>query len=243
MFGKKEFIAILISILILSFVFGFNDGSKTFSLNFWLLNFLKVLIIVTISVLLRELVMKIIARKKGCDSEYELWGIKRYWFYEHNRFNVAIPFAAIISVLVTLFSNGKAFFTVLGKNVIKANRKLRVGREYTRLTHSDENFIIAAGILVTGFLAILFNLFDQMSWVDFSLIVNINMWLTLWSLLPLPSLNAGRLFFNSRSMYIFILALVLFIFILKDLNIVLDLILSILVGGFLVAIYYYYVEY
>src|SRR3989344_2103912 len=105
MFGRKEIIALVVSILLLSFIFGFDDGSKSFDISFWLLNFLKILLIVSISLLLREIVMKMVSGKKGCESEYEIWSIRRYWIYQENRLTKGIPVAAIIAIILTLISN------------------------------------------------------------------------------------------------------------------------------------------
>lgn len=243
MFGKKELNAILISILIIGFVFGFNDGRESFDLNYWLSNFIKVILIVAFSILLREIIIKLAAKKKGCTSEYEVWGLKRYGYFEHEKFKKGIPFMSMIAILLTLISNGKVFFTAIGNNIIKADRNLRVGKKFTRLDQFSEGLIFVSGILVTALLTILFAFFDKISWVDFGLIVNVNFWLTVWALLPIPSLNGGRLFMDSRILYIFVLALVVIMFLLKDINIILNLVLSVILAGILILIYYYLIEY
>jgi len=243
MFGRKELIAVTVSIIIFSFVFGFNDGKSGFDFGYWGLNFIRVFLVVTISVLLRELVIKLVARKKGCSSTYEIWNLKRYWFFEWNKLGKGVPVASIFAIFLTLITNGKAYFTAIGKNVIKADRNLRVGRKFTRLTGYDESLILSSGIITTAFLVVLFSFINKITWVDFSLMIGINFWLTLWGLLPFPSLNAGRMFVGSRNYFVFVLAFVVALFALKDLNIILNLILSVLCAGVLLAVYYYFLEY
>ena len=41
MFTKKESVALLISVIVLAFVFGFDDENPTFVLNKWLINSYK----------------------------------------------------------------------------------------------------------------------------------------------------------------------------------------------------------
>ena len=243
MFGRKESIAILISILIISFVFGFNDNSPGFDTNYWIMNFLRVLLIVTISLLLKETVIKSVAKRIGCESEYSIWNLRRYGFKEKEILEKGVPVASVLAILIALIFNGKVFFTAIGNNIIKANRELRIGRKFTRLDAYSEGLIIISGILVTAFLTIFFSFLDKISWVDFGLIITINFWLTLWSLVPIPPLNAGRLFIGSRIRYVFTLGLVIVMFLLKDVNILLNLALSLISAGLIMAIYYYLVEY
>lgn len=242
MFGKKEIRHLIIGILILSFVFGFNDGRETFNFGYWLLNFLLVLVVVAISVLVRELVRKFVAHRKGCKTEYNLWFVKQVSFRPTGGLKTGFPIFPIISVFLTLISNGKAFFTAIETNTVEAVRKYRVGRKFTRLTEYDEAIILLSGVLTSAFFVLLFSGLNKIFGI-FSLFIVVNFWLTLYALLPIPPLDGGKILFGSRSLYVFSVAFIIALFLMKDLNIILSLMFSFIIAFILLIIYYRGAEY
>ena len=73
-FGKKEINDILISILVITFVFAFDDPNETFEIVLWIGNFIAVLILVAISFLAHQSVQKLVSLFAGYRSEYKAWG-------------------------------------------------------------------------------------------------------------------------------------------------------------------------
>ena len=243
MFGKKEIRHLIIGILILSFVFGFNDGRENFVFGYWLLNFLMVLAVVTISVLVRELVRKFVAHRKGCRTEYNLWFVKQFSFRPSGGLKTGFPFFPIVAVFLAFISNGKAFFTAIETNTVEAVRKYRVGRKFTRLTEYDEAIILLSGILTSAFFVLFFSSLGKMVNVNLNIFVIVNFWLALYALLPIPPLDGGKILFGSRSLYIFSVAFIVALFLMKDLNIILSLLFSFIIAFILLIIYYRGAEY
>jgi len=215
MFGKKEIRHLTIGILILSFVFGFNDGRENFVFGYWLLNFLLVAVVVAISVLARELVRKFVAYRKGCRTEYNLWFIKKFSYRPTSGLKTGFPFFPIVAVFLAFISNGKAFFTAIETNTVEAVRKYRVGRKFTRLTEYDEAIILLSGILTSAFFVLFFSSLSKMVNINLNIFVVVNFWLALYALLPIPPLDGGKILFGSRSLYIFSVAFIVALFLMK----------------------------
>ncbi len=243
MFGKKEIRHLIIGILILSFIFGFNDGRENFVFGYWLLNFLMVLVVVAISVLVRELVRKFVAHRKGCKTEYNLWFVKQVSFRPTGGLKTGFPIFPIIAVFLAFISNGKAFFTAIETNTVEAVRKYRIGRKFTRLTEYDEAIILLSGVLTSAFFVLFFSSLSKMVNVNLNIFVVVNFWLTLYALLPIPPLDGGKILFGSRPLYVFSVAFIIALFLMKDLNIILSLLFSFIIAFILLIIYYRGAEY
>ena len=61
MFTKKEIVHLAISVVVLAFVFGFDDGQSIFVFSYWITNLFRILLLVAVSILLRELFIKLTA--------------------------------------------------------------------------------------------------------------------------------------------------------------------------------------
>src|SRR3989338_11367712 len=80
MFNKKEIFSLIIALIILTFVFGFNDKSEVFVFTNWLSHFLYVFFVVLIVLFVKELGHKVFALWRDCDVKFEIWSIKSLWF-------------------------------------------------------------------------------------------------------------------------------------------------------------------
>lgn len=245
MFGKKEVKQLLISAVILGFVFGFDDGAETFKLSFWLFNFVIVTIIVGLSIFGREFIKKLIAKRKNCTTEYEIWWLKRFGFKSGSKFkNVGlkkgIPLFSILAVMFSFVSLGKIFFTAIGKTDVKSVKSHRVGRKFIEVTNYEEAVILLSGIVFNLLLVLIFN---AVNLYPLNLIFIINFWLVIYNMLPIPPLDGGKIFFNSILVYIFGLAFIILAFGLKDLNVIFNIVLSVIIAFVLLFIFYYFGEY
>ncbi|GEM_PF-1603834 len=239
MFTKKEIFALIFSLFILSFVFGFDDGTKKLVLNTWLFNFFKIFVLVTLAVFVRELAMKLHARTDDALVEYELWGIRRVWFTGNGLLHRPLYLGTLIAILMTLSSKGAFFFTALGNHKITERGSARVGRRLTRLNYSEEAQIISAGIFANIFLAILGIFLGRIFHFNAQQFVNINFYLILFNLFPLSNLDGAKLFFGSLLGYIFMLVFFIVTFFILKISIVLALILAILLACFATFFYFY----
>src|SRR3989344_1145017 len=112
--SKKETWHLVISILLLSLIFGFNDGAETFIYSKWFTNLIGVTLMVAFIVLFRELIVKWFAKRHDTQSEYSLWNIQRLWFHPKAKLIKPTPIGLVVALIITVVSNGAGFFTAIG---------------------------------------------------------------------------------------------------------------------------------
>ena len=137
MFTKKEAIHLAISIIILGFIFGFDDGRKTFVFSRWFLNLVYVTLIVAFSIMFRELIVKWKANRHDATAEYEIWTIKQMWFGGHGKLKYGLPLGIFLTFILAITSKGKAFFTAIGGHKIKEDLVARAGRKRVYIKDSE----------------------------------------------------------------------------------------------------------
>lgn len=238
-FSKKERNYILVSIIVLSLVFGFNDKSDLFSASNWLINFLLVIIAVSVSVLLGYVAIKKAAEKIGCETEYEIWSVKRWGFEPEKKFKkkFSLPLGVILPLLITLLSNGLGYFPVVGSHKLTEDKIKRVGKIFSKLTGYERTIILLSSTLTYLVLFFLF-LFLSRFGIDFSVFIRVNMWLALFSLLPLPNLDGAEMLFGSLPMYLFALAFVVMSVLLAPVNMILAILLALVLAITIVIAYF-----
>ena len=238
MFTKKEVIALLISILIFAFIFGFDDGRQTFNASYWLANLFTIAIIVAISLLVRELVIKFFAKRHEAESQYKIWQMEYLWFDKKVKLIRPLPFGIIISLILAVYSKGTFFFTAIGKHDLILNKSVRVGRQRINLKYFEEAQIISTGIVASLFLSIIVLLFGRLTNTDFSRFVNINFYLALFNMIPFSSLDGAKIFFGSLTLYLFMAIFVIGAFLLIQLNVIIALLVAFLIASVIAIIYF-----
>ncbi len=237
MFTKEETTNLVISILILGFIFGFDDGNPTFIFGNWLANFFKVVFLVAIALLFRELVLKWVAKGHDALSYYDLWSVKQTWIGE--KLSRGYPLGAIIGILISIFSKGKFFFTAVGKHTFIENRLARVGRKYANLQFKEEARIAASGILASLFISILALLLGNIFNINVNAFITINFYLALFNLIPVSELDGAKIFFGSLLTYIFLLVFVVAAFLIIKTSIIFGVLAAFLIASLATLIYYY----
>ncbi|MEK6974218.1 MAG: hypothetical protein AABW41_03220 [Nanoarchaeota archaeon] len=241
-FDKTEKMHLILGILILSFIFGFDDKRPSFVLSLWLSNLFFVFVFVVISVLFRELVQKYVADKLLVIKEYRLWGINRLNFRRRPSFPMKIGWfkierfyiGAFIGLLVAFVSKGKFFFAAIGGSKLSPSIELRSYKELKELQRTEVILISVIGPLASLFLAIVFKLLNWDQGVLISSMISI------YSMLPFPNLDGGNILFKSPFTYLFFLVfIILSLLLLGSLNFFFALILAVVVA-FLTTITYYY---
>src|SRR3989344_36120 len=232
MFTKKEIVHLAISVVVLAFVFGFDDGQSIFVFSYLITNLFRILLLVAVSILLRELFIKLTANKFNSKAEYHIWLIERFWFRMKDAIKPGIPFGIIFSLIGAFVSKGKFFFTAIGVHDIKQNLAARAGNKKLLLGDLQESLIVLTGIYVSIILIYLGFIFD-IEWL-----AAINFFLALYNLIPFSNLDGAKVFFGSFLLWIFSVLLVVFSYLLIPVNLVLALILGI-IFSFGVVIYYY----
>ena len=238
MFMKKESAALLVSVIVLAFVFGFDDGREVFILSGWLANFFLVFIAVFVSVLFRELIFKWFAGRHDATSEYSIWNVNQAWFGK--KFERGFPFGILIALILAFGSAGKFFFTAVGMHNLKENRHARVGRKYIFLEYSEEAKIASMGILSHLFLASLGLLFGNFFGWNIATFVSINFFMALFNMLPFSNLDGAKIFFGSLMTYLFLIVFLVAAFLLIDINLILGWLIALIAGLIILFVYYFF---
>ncbi|MDP7115781.1 MAG: hypothetical protein QF915_01870 [Candidatus Woesearchaeota archaeon] len=227
-FNKEEKKALIITILALTFMVGFNDGNKQFIFSRWLINFSFLLIGVGISVLFHETGHRLAAFPAGFRVEYQLW-----WY------------GLLIGIIFTIFSKGNVWVLVPGG--IWAHHMLihRLGFFRYGPNTLAVGIIGLAGPIASIIFATWIKTIDWLFFASTNLFLQklfiFNLAFALWSLVPIPPLDGSRVFFHSRLTFSFIFGCILGYTILAALGIY-SWILALIIGGVIWLVYYVYFE-
>ncbi len=191
-FNAPEIKALIITIICLTFIVAFNDKRADFSLFDWTSNFIFWLIIVTISVIVKQLGHRLIGIFYGFRVEYKLW-----WY------------GLIIGLLIAFVSRGNIWLLIPGGIMIHQLSVHRIG--WFRYGTNMRAFSIIAlfGPLANILFATLIKTLQI--WLHIfpaeSLVVDriflFNMAYAAYNLLPIPPLDGSRIIYDSRLIYIF----------------------------------------
>jgi hypothetical protein len=243
-FSKKEVNHLLFGILILGIIFGFDDKSSSFILSRWLMNLIGVMIITAISLLIVMYFYKLISSKMNASVEFRLWGIRRFSFNRDPEFPIKIfgfkmnnfYLGPIIGIFVSLVSKGKFIFAAVNQILIEPIHEKRVISNTLKELKTTEIVTIAmVGPLVNVLLAAVFLM---MGWRDGFFI---NSMLAIYSLLPLPRMAGGHIFFNSPFSYIFLVLLTIStLLLLAQFGLIISIVLSLVIATIITITYFYY---
>ncbi len=224
---ERELRDIVITVLAVAFIFGYDDKRPVFELIPWLLNYLKTLAIVAASFLAYDGAMKVAALHQGFTAEYRMW-----------------PQGLGMSIIITLLTKGKFPVILAGGLFLHHNMILRLGKFRYGLNTIAYGTIAAAGpiahlVLMTLCLAMSkqLGIFPEF----FLYAAVINGWMLFYQLLPIPKLNGIHIFFMSRLAYSFIAGTLMAYVILAIIGIY-SWILSILIGTAGWLSWYWWVE-
>lgn len=225
-YTRREIGYLITVILVLAFVFGFNDGKDTFDLAYWLAHFFKILLIVAISIFIHDFAHDLMAKKYGFISEYRVWGIKRFGFMSQsfpktiNLFGRQVtiqsfPLGIVIALAVMLLSNGKAFFSAVSSYGLVIKKTHRLGRQFIEVTDFEEAKIAVAGPIACILLVVVLKMFNGSG--AFDEMILINSWMAFWDMIPLPGLDGAKVFYGSKPLYVFSFLFIIGIAILSSL--------------------------
>lgn len=215
----------IITILVVTFVFAFDDKQPVFQLGHWLGNFLRVSVSVALVVLVHYFGHKWIARRYNTDVVHKIWSIRRYGFATRAHFPIKIhfmnltvvpihsfPLGAVLAVVVSFLSNGKFFFTPVEAIDIKSGERKRLGRWRLKVLERESARIAFAGPAANMLFAFVLQLFNKSGMFD--QIILISCVYALYHMIPWSQLDGAKIFFGSIYIYIFGLAFLLLSFLL-----------------------------
>jgi hypothetical protein len=226
-FTHEEWKAVIISILILTFIIGFNDGRKSFNLFLWIHNLLGSFIIVSVSFLIHQLGHRIAGLHEGFRVEYKLW-----WY------------GITLGLIFVFVSKGRLWFLAPGGIFIHHIPIHRLGKFRYGPNVFAFSMISLMGPLFSIFFATIFKTLDlwfRLGWTAypfFNKFVIFNWLLAAYALLPIPPLAGSRMFFHSRLVYSFVFGCVAGYALLVVLFGIYSYIGAILIGTFMWLMYY-----
>ncbi len=181
---------LIITILILSFIFSFRDwGVTAFDAALGLQNFILTLLIVTAAMTIHEITHRVVALWLGYRSQYKAWML-----------------GLVIGLVVAFISNGYWPFIAPGALIITHMKTHRLGKFWYDLNYKDLSWIAMSGSIALVLVAILMKSMYLATGLEFfQKAVSINIWIALFHMLPIPPVNGSRVFFGTRFIYVFLL--------------------------------------
>ena len=197
----EELRTILVSAVILGFVFSFDEITILSAPLVFIGNLIKFFILSLIALFIHNKVQKYYALKVGATTKISLWKSRltfRFFYFEKKLTN--LPYGAIYPVLVTLLSRGQIFFAATTTTEEKVVPAYRLGRRYLKLAGFERAKIAVIAPLTHIIIAIILRLIDIPILNDFALV---NSMMAISAMLPLPGLLGSTVFFESKPLYIF----------------------------------------
>lgn len=239
-FQKKEIRDIIITALIIGFIFSFkNWGVISFDLGIGLTNWFGMILVALLALLVHIVVQKIVAIRKGYTVRYKMWII-----------------GMLIGLYFCFISGGSWIFFLPGGIIFSAIAHKRLKYKQPAYQQRDAAFVSFFGPLSNILLAFIFHLLI-LSGVSNLLIekaVFLNIFLAVYTILPLPQLEAlfGKLkigkpanldgftiLYYSRAFYIFaLLFIILLALTIHYPNAWLSLLLALVIAG-IISLFYF----
>lgn len=195
----KEILTILLAAIILGLVAAFPDTSLTIS------SIVYFLIILVLNVAAK----KAIAYYLESDAETKFWEIYNYGFKQGSHFKKPVPMVWW-PIILSLISIGY----IVWMPILEFDVQPRVERatkrhglyRFTNMTDWDISLIASAGILMNLILAIICYI------TGFEVLAKLAIYFSLWSLVPISSLDGSKILFGSKLLYVIDLVIVLIFF-------------------------------
>src|SRR3989344_3115680 len=237
-FSKKEIVHLALSIALLTVMLSFNSAFSAAAL-------VRLLLIITISLLTAAFFQKLIGLKYNHEVEYRIWALKEYTrshkTVKNQIKNIFYNYTGlIIPPLLFILTNGLWAFLAIASFTILHPLKTKMGRISTFLEEKEVAAIAFFGILSYIFVALILDIITGYT----NLIeTKIPILLALYALIPIPNLPGARLFFGRRITYFFSLSLTISLFILLPVIAMPDsLIISIIFSLIIIGLYFYAME-
>ncbi|MBI5872126.1 hypothetical protein HZB88_03500 [archaeon] len=254
MFRKQEIKPLLIALFVVTLAFAFDDKSETFRWGYWLLNFIKILILVAIAFLVHEMAHKWYAGKLGFSTVFDLWNVKRFswrlsptfprtFHFGRKAYTIhSIPLGIVLSLIITFFSNGALFFIPVSVYRLVIEKASRIGKRFYQITEYEEARIAMMGPLANILLALILKILNFNGIFDDAILIN-GLY-GLYNMIPLAALDGSKILYGSRLLYVFGAAFILLAFVLLLIaNALTALIASLIFAVIAAAVYYYFMMY
>jgi len=188
-FTRLEARNLIITILVLGFIVGFNDGTTDSSFVYWITNMFNSILIVALAVLVHESTHRIIALIGGYRAEYRVW-----WY------------GLMFGLILTIVSRGKIWFLIPGGFIVDVLQRHRLGHFRYGINYWIVGMVAFMGALSNLLLAMSFKILMYIQYFQgnplLEKVVLVNVIYAIMSLLPLPGLGGINLLYASRITYV-----------------------------------------
>jgi len=204
-FTPSELNGFLISVFILAFVISFKDWGRGSNIQplVGIVNLFNAILIVGLSLLVSISVRKIAALQTGLRAEYKVW-----------------MFGLLLALIFAFVSNGNIWILVGGGLMFHHLAGHRLGFFRYGLNYFAVGLSSAVGPISNIILAAIFkgiSVFVSNALITKAIMFNLGF--AVWSMLPFPPLDGGRMFYGSRMAYALLFFFVVFAAILLYTNI------------------------
>lgn len=186
----KELRDLLITVLIVAFIFAYNDKQPTFVWSYWLFNYVKHIVLIGIVVAIYDLGHKIASLFMNIKAEYHMWTV-----------------GLIIGVIVAILSGGKIYIILPGGVIFHHLVVARLGHFRYGLNYFTTGFLAAAGPL---FLLLFATLFKTLALFNigipfFERLTFLCLYFAIFTMLPFPRHDGLYMYFANRNWFVIIL--------------------------------------
>lgn len=194
MFNEQEIKDLIITVFSISAISSISD---IFSGGNWLLTFILSVVIISISLFVKLYTQKRVGKKYDCDVIYK---------FDYNLF--------IIALLLGIITNGGVILAAIGSISIMSGLYTRLGHKFVNISLREKGLISLSGPMSNVLLALASLLLYPINPTLFQLSLNLNVFIALFSLLPIPPLEGHNVFFWNRLTWFasFLIPLFLFFF-------------------------------
>jgi len=219
-FTPSELINVIVTIVVLTFIFSFRQ--------FNLISLFNSLIIVTLSILIHLYAQRITGLSVGYLSEYKLW-----------------TFGLLFAVVIAFVTNGAVWLLIPGGIIVHHMAGHRIGFHRYGIDILGTGMVALWGSVASMFLAIFFKiLYAAVPLALLNKAMMFNIGFAVYTMLPIPPLNGSRLFFGSRMIYIFSLASIIggAALLITKIPVIISVIGALLIGLICWLLYYIFFE-
>ena len=227
-YSKKETKELLVTAIVGTFVFGFNDPFEELIISQWIFWFAFTFVVVAVALYIRTAVQKIWALGVGYRVEYKMWN-----------------YGLGASLLITVLTGGHWPLLLPGGAQFHVNVKHRLGAFRYGLNYATCGWIAAGGALANILFGMILQfIFFQLLGMELLMIdhiITVNFLIAVYTMLPIPPMDGLMLYFGTRMGYALVAGVIIAYVVLFLLNIY-SLIFALILGVIVYGAYYFIFE-
>ena len=183
-FTRSESVWLLVSVLVMAFMVGFNDNNKEFVLSAFLTNFALSVFAVAIAVFVHESAHRIFGLNMGYKTEFKpfLYGL-------------------VAGVILAFMTYGKVIFLAYSGVLLNIMEKHRLGYFRYQLGYFDLGKVSLSGVLTNLFLAAAIKSMGFLPHAISEKLVLVNVLFAITNVLPIPPLDGANIMYASKTFY------------------------------------------